>query len=44
MKLAAVLAFIIAVLCGCTRTINGAPVEEPLTLDCGLIFPAPGGA
>ena len=44
MKLAAVLAFIIAVVGGCTRTIDGTPVKEPRTVDCNLIFPGPGGA
>ncbi len=45
MKLAAVLALICAVACGCTRIIDDAtPVEEPRTVDCDLIFPGPGGA
>lgn len=44
MKLAAILAFICAVLCGCTRIIDSAPVQEPRTVDCDLIFPGPGGA
>ncbi len=42
MKLAATLAFIIAVLLtGCTRTIDATPVKEPQKVDCDLIFPGP---
>jgi hypothetical protein len=45
MKFAAVLAFIVAILCGCTRLVDDpAPVKEPRTVDCDLIFPGPGGA
>ena len=45
MKLAATLAFIIAVLSGCTRTIDATAVPEPEgPIDCNLIFPGPGGA
>lgn len=44
MKLAAILAFIVATMCGCTRTIDATPMKEPRTVDCDLIFPGPGGA
>ena len=45
MKLAATLAFIIAVLSGCARTVDATAVPEPeRPIDCDLIFPGPGAA
>lgn len=32
------------VLSGCQAAVTGTPVEEPVKLDCDLIFPGPGAA
>ena len=45
MRIVAVAAAVLVVLCGCARTVDDAnPVKEPQKVDCDLIFPGPSNA
>lgn len=42
MRIAAIAAVVVVLVCGCTRVVDDAtPVVQPQKLDCDLIFPAP---
>lgn len=43
-RITTILIIVVLVLTGCQAAVTGTPVEEPVKLDCDLIFPGPGAA